>query len=113
MLSNKLTRARPEQEETKCGESQGDWHGYLAWQWRSTTGVASVAAASSEAGYPTRPVHLIVPYAAGGGPDIQARKLAEVVSRDLGQPVVVENKVGAGAFLPLNSSPSSRLTATR
>jgi tripartite-type tricarboxylate transporter receptor subunit TctC len=56
---------------------------------------------------------LIVPYAAGGGPDIQARKLAEVVSRDLGQPVVVENKVGAGAFLPLNSSPSSRLTATR
>ena len=64
-----------------------------------TTGVASVAAASSEAGYPTRPVHLIVPYAAGGGPDIQARKLAEVVSRDLGQPVVVENKVGAGGIL--------------
>jgi len=52
-----------------------------------------------EPAFPSRPIRLIVPYAAGGGPDIQARKLAEVVSRDLGQPLVVENKVGAGGIL--------------
>jgi len=59
-------------------------------------GIATGAAAS---GFPDRPVRLIVPYAAGGGPDVQARKLAEAVSRELGQPVVVENKVGAGGIL--------------
>jgi len=49
--------------------------------------------------YPDRPVRLIVPYAAGGGPDIQARTLGLVLARELGQAVVVENKVGAGGIL--------------
>jgi tripartite-type tricarboxylate transporter receptor subunit TctC len=49
--------------------------------------------------YPSRPIRLVVPYAAGGGPDIQTRKLAEVLAQQLGQPVVVENKVGAGGIL--------------
>ncbi|MGH8631196.1 MAG: tripartite tricarboxylate transporter substrate binding protein [Burkholderiales bacterium] len=49
--------------------------------------------------YPARPVRLIVPYAAGGGPDIQARTLGLVLARKLGQPVVIENKVGAGGIL--------------
>ncbi|MGO4329799.1 tripartite tricarboxylate transporter substrate binding protein [Cupriavidus sp. 2TAF22] len=49
--------------------------------------------------YPSRPVRLVVPYAAGGGPDIQARKLAEVLGRELGRPIVVENRVGAGGIL--------------
>lgn len=60
---------------------------------------AGAAAAVTETDFPKRPVHLIVPYAPGGGPDVQARKLAEVVSRELGQPIVVENKVGAGGIL--------------
>ncbi|SOY48684.1 putative extra-cytoplasmic solute receptor [Cupriavidus taiwanensis] len=49
--------------------------------------------------YPNRPIRLVVPYAAGGGPDIQTRKLAERLAHGLGQPVVVENKVGAGGIL--------------
>lgn len=49
--------------------------------------------------YPSRPIRLVVPYAAGGGPDIQARKLGEVLGKELGQPVVIENKVGAGGIL--------------
>jgi len=57
------------------------------------------AAPAAESTFPTRPIRLIVPYAAGGGPDIQARKLAEVAGRELGQPLVVENKVGAGGIL--------------
>lgn len=49
--------------------------------------------------YPSRPIRLVVPYAAGGGPDIQTRKLGEVLGKELGQPVVIENKVGAGGML--------------
>lgn len=62
-------------------------------------GTAAPATAVAEASFPNRPLRLIVPYAAGGGPDIQARKLAEAASRELGQTVVVENKVGAGGIL--------------
>lgn len=59
----------------------------------------SSTATATDAPFPNRPIRLIVPYAAGGGPDLLARKTAEVVSRDLGQPIVVENKVGAGGIL--------------
>lgn len=49
--------------------------------------------------YPQRPVRLIVPYAPGGGPDLQARILGKVLAQRLGQPIVIENKVGAGGIL--------------
>jgi tripartite-type tricarboxylate transporter receptor subunit TctC len=49
--------------------------------------------------YPTRPVTLIVPWPAGGSTDTHLRKLSEIASRHLGQPIVIENKPGAGGML--------------
>src|SRR5438132_2905754 len=46
--------------------------------------------------YPSRPITLVVPYAAGGGNDVMARTVAEKMSRTLGQQVVVDNRPGAG-----------------
>ena len=62
--------------------------------------VAAWAAASAFAqGYPNRPITLICPWPAGGSTDTHLRKLAELASKHLGQPVVVENKPGAGGML--------------
>ncbi len=49
--------------------------------------------------FPDRPIRLIVPWAAGGTTDIQMRVLAEQAARRLGQPVIVENRGGAGGVL--------------
>lgn len=46
--------------------------------------------------WPTRPIRLVVPYAAGGFADTRARKIAEKIGPALGQPLVVENRAGAG-----------------
>jgi tripartite-type tricarboxylate transporter receptor subunit TctC len=56
-------------------------------------------AADDAAKYPTRPLHIIVGFAAGGGNDIIARVFGQKLSEDLGQPVIVENKPGGGAIV--------------
>jgi len=48
--------------------------------------------------FPTHPIQLMVPFAAGAGPDLTAHVLAEKLASRLGQPVLVENKPGAGAL---------------
>src|SRR3979411_3325473 len=52
---------------------------------------SGIAAAQS----PSRPIHLIVPIPPGGAPDIAARVLGQKLSEQMGQPVVVENRVGS------------------
>jgi tripartite-type tricarboxylate transporter receptor subunit TctC len=56
-------------------------------------------AASAQSPFPSRPVHIFVPYPAGGGVDVLARTLGDVVSRQWGQSVVVENRPGAGGLV--------------
>ena len=69
----------------------------------------TIAAAQS---WPSRPIHFIVPYPAGGSTDIGARAIADHLSRVFGQQVVVENK-SAAATSALTSPPRARPTATR
>lgn len=69
--------------------------------------LASLAAApavtflsrSAFAAYPERAIHLIVPFGAGGNADIVGRITGEMISKTVGQPVVVENRAGAGGSL--------------
>src|SRR5499427_4671655 len=61
-----------------------------------------LAVASTEAGaqsWPTRPIRAIVPYTAGSGTDVTARVILNQLSSELGQSIVVENRVGAGGTI--------------
>ena len=64
-------------------------------------GIASAAQSDSRtaAAYPTRPVRFIVPFGAGGGPDLTARVLATALSAQLGQALVIDNRPGAAGTI--------------
>jgi tripartite-type tricarboxylate transporter receptor subunit TctC len=74
----------------------GKWFGMYAV---FAAAVLSSGVASAQSPFPTKPVHIFVPYAAGGGVDVLARTLGDVVSRQWGQTVVVENRPGAGGLV--------------
>lgn len=59
----------------------------------------TIALAQGAAWRPNRAVSMIVPYAAGGGTDIVGREFAQLLSQKIGQPVVVENRGGAGGSI--------------
>jgi tripartite-type tricarboxylate transporter receptor subunit TctC len=63
-----------------------------------TAGLLPLTAALAQQGtWPERPIRIVVPYGAGGSVDAIGRTLAQELSTRLGQPVVVENRVGAGS----------------
>ena len=61
--------------------------------------MVAAGAASAQPAFPAKPVHILVPYAAGGGVDVLTRTLGDVVSKQWGQSVVVENRPGAGGLI--------------
>jgi tripartite-type tricarboxylate transporter receptor subunit TctC len=70
--------------------------GLIAFSFAAT---ASAFAQEDPVKYPTRPIHLVVGFAAGGGNDLIARVFGQKLSEDLGQPVIIENRPGGGAIV--------------
>jgi tripartite-type tricarboxylate transporter receptor subunit TctC len=73
----------------------GGWFRIVA----AAVAMSAAGGAAAQSPFPSKPVHIFVPYAAGGGVDILARTLGDVVSRQWGQTVVVENRPGAGGVV--------------
>jgi tripartite-type tricarboxylate transporter receptor subunit TctC len=57
------------------------------------------AGGAAAQGYPTRPIHFVVPFTPGSGTDIIARTVGEVMGRSMGQSVIVDNRPGAGGTI--------------
>jgi len=67
------------------------------WAGRALLALAAcLPLAAQAADFPSRPITLVVPFPAGGTPDILARLLSDNISKRLGQPLIVENRAGAG-----------------
>src|SRR3954447_5521071 len=62
-------------------------------------GGAAMSLPAAAESFPTRPIRLIVPFPAGGGTDIVGRVLGQKLHESLGQPVVIDNRSGAGGTL--------------
>ncbi len=73
----------------------GSWFRIVA----AIVAMSAAGGAAAQSPFPSKPVHIFVPYSAGGGVDILARTLGDVVSRQWGQTVVVENRPGAGGVV--------------
>jgi tripartite-type tricarboxylate transporter receptor subunit TctC len=65
-------------------------------------------AAAQAPAWPSRPITLIVPFPPGGLADIVARPVAEALARDLGQPVIIDNKPGAGGGIGMGLAAKSK-----
>ena len=65
----------------------------------ATLGVAAWTSALAQGAYPNKPIHIVVPYPAGGTTDQLARAIQQPLQEQLGQPIIIENKAGAGGML--------------
>src|SRR3954462_6256020 len=63
------------------------------------TGLAFALATSQAWAWPTKPVTFIVPYPPGGGTDVVARIVQDALSKQLGEPGIIDNRGGAGGWL--------------
>src|SRR6202042_1106519 len=87
---------RTSNEKNIGRDAMGGWFRMLAV---AATVVATVGASSAQTGFPAKAVHLFVPYPAGGAVDILARTLGDELSKQWGQPVIIENRPGAGGLV--------------
>lgn len=65
----------------------------------SCLGLAPLAASAAEPVFPSRPVTLVIPFPPGGATDVNGRIIGQRLSKELGQPVVIENRAGAGTII--------------
>src|SRR6478672_11176909 len=72
----------------------------------AVTMFTAVGVASAQS-FPSKPVHIFVPYPAGGGVDVLTRTLGDVVAKQWGQSVVVENRPGAGGVIASQAAVTS------
>ena len=75
------------------------WASKFIFRYALLAGGVIGAAATTAAGYPEKPVRLVVPYSAGGSTDTVARILSARLSERLGQQVVLDNRTGAGTLI--------------
>jgi len=75
---------------------------------QNTAKPAAGAAAAAPLNWPTKPLKIIVGFPAGSSPDLTARTFSEPLSKALGQPVIVENKVGAGGNIGADAVAKAR-----
>ncbi|REM32048.1 tripartite tricarboxylate transporter substrate binding protein, partial [Mycobacterium tuberculosis] len=62
-------------------------------------GIVPLASLAAETGFPVRPVTLVIPFPPGGATDVNGRVIAQRLGKELGQPVVIENRGGAGTVV--------------
>jgi tripartite-type tricarboxylate transporter receptor subunit TctC len=75
---------------------------YASWKLVALTAAVASTLCTNAAladDYPSRPIRIVVPYAPGGGADSVARVVAKRVSETIGQPIVIENRGGAGSII--------------
>jgi len=68
-------------------------------RWGAVLLTVALSATSALAEYPDKPVHLVVPFAPGGGTDLIARTLGSVMQKSLAQSVIIDNKPGGGTII--------------
>jgi len=61
--------------------------------------LASISPSDAHAAYPDKPIRIVVPFSPGGGTDLIARAMGMAMAQDLGQPVVIDNRPGAGTII--------------
>jgi tripartite-type tricarboxylate transporter receptor subunit TctC len=82
----------PQQKETFAMDRR-------SFCWAASALALGPLAVRAADGFPSKPVRVISPYAAGGGPDVQLRQAGPALGEALGQSIVIENKVGAAGVL--------------